>query len=414
MRWRGEAILRTGRVSTVAVVLLSATGLLLVPAPGLAQMPDLRSMSGQALPDAGLPAGTVTVRVVRGAITNNVTGVQVELHTREGVRTATTGPDGRAQFSGLAPGAAVRAVATVDGERIESAAFEVPARGGVRTLLAAGTGGAAPQGSGPAPGAPTGSVGRLSLSPNSRIAVEFADDVLQVFYLLEVVNRSSGPVSPPGGLVFDLPDGAEGATVLDGSTPLATAAGDTVTLAGPIPPGATPLQIGFRIDSFGETLTLEQPFPLPFEMVVVAVQKAGGLALASPHLARTQEVPIQNNTYIMGTGPALAAGTPLVLSLEGLPHHSRLPVWLTLAVAGVVIGWGAWLAWSPASSAAGDRRRWLQARRAEGLSALAALEEARRAGAVADGEYAARRTALLSALEGVYAELDEPAARDVA
>jgi hypothetical protein len=375
-------------------------------------MPDLRAMSGRPLPAPDLPDGTVTVRVIRGTMTNNVAGAEVELHGAGAVRTAVTGPEGRAQFSRLPPGASVRALVVVDGQRLESGPLEVPVRGGVRTLLvAAGPGDAnAPDGQPPAGSASEGDASRLSLGSNSRIAVEFSDDVMQVFYLLEIVNRSNESVNPPGGLVLALPGAAEGATVMEGSSPLASAAGDRVTVSGPLPPGTTPVQIAFRVDSYGESFTLEQRFPLPIEMVVTAVQKVGDLRVASPQLLRSQEVPLQGTLYIMGSGPALAAGTPLVLSLTGLPHHPRAPMWIALGLAALLVVLGAWLAWSAGDPAPERDREWLESRRADGLAALAALEQAHRSGAIDDGEYASRRAALVGTLEALYAQLDEPAA----
>ena len=378
-----------------------------------AQMPDLRAMSGRPLPAPDLPDGTVTVRVVRGTMTNNVAGAEVELRGTGPVRKAVTGPEGRAQFTGLPPGASVRALVVVDGQRLESGPLGVPARGGVRTLLVAADPGDAnaPAGRPPAgEAAPRGDASRLSLGSNSRIAMEFSDDVLQVFYLLEIVNRSNESVSPPGGLVFGLPDEAEGATVLEGSSPLASAAVDRITVSGPVPPGITPVQIGFRVDSYGESFTLEQPFPLPIEMVVTAVQKIGDLRVASPQLLRSQDVPIQGTLYIMGSGPALPAGTPLVLSLTGLPHHPRAPTWIALGFAAVLVGLGAWLAWSPGTPALESDRERLVSRRADGLSALAGLDQALRSGAIDEAEYASRRAALVRTLEALYAQLDEPAA----
>ena len=379
-----------------------------------AQMPDLRAMSGRPLPSPDLPDGTVTVRVIRGTMTNNVAGVEVELHGAGPVRKAVTGPEGRAQFSGLPPGASVRALVVVGGQRLESGPLGVPARGGVRTLLVAADSGdanaPAAQPQPPAGAAPAGDATRLSLGSNSRIAVEFSDDVLQVFYLLEIVNRSDESMNPPGGLVFALPDAAEGTAVLEGSSPLASAAGNRVTVCGPLPPGITPVQIGFRVDSFGEAFTLEQPFPLPIEMVVTAVQKIGDLRVASPQLLRSQDVPLQGTLYIMGSGPALPAGSPLVLSLTGLPHHRRAPMWIALGFAAVVIVFGAWLAWSPRTPAPESDRERLESRRADGLAALAALEQAHRGGTIDDGEYASRRAALVRTLEALYAQLDEPAA----
>ena len=91
-----------------------------------AQMPDPKQMSGVPLPTSDLPAGTVTVRVVRGALSNLVVDQPVEL-AGDVTATSRTNDAGRAEFTGLAPGARVRAITTVDGERLESQVFTLPA-----------------------------------------------------------------------------------------------------------------------------------------------------------------------------------------------------------------------------------------------------------------------------------------------
>jgi len=384
--------------------------LLAVTLPATAQMPDPRAMSGMSMPSPDLPDGTVSVRVVRRQITNNLTGVEVELHGAGDVRRATTGADGRAIFSGLPPGASVHAVATVDGERLESRPIDVPVKGGMRTLLAAsGPAAGPPTGSASAPGGPVSSdVSQLALGNNSRIATEFSDDVLQVFLLLEVVNRSTAPVTPASALVFDMPTGAEGTTLLEGSTKLANAKGPRVTLAGPIPSGATPLQIAYRINTFSSAMSIEHRFPLPLESVSIAVQKVGDMQVRSVQVARTTETPLDRSTFLVGAGPRLAAGQPLTLELSALPHKSRLPVYVALAVAGVIVAGAGWLAFAPrAMDAASNRRRELLAQREQGLAALASLDEQRRAGTIDEGGYAVRRASLMSRLERVYGELDE-------
>src|SRR5204862_957653 len=115
---------RAMKMRAISVGLLF-TCLLASPPSLQAQMPDPRQMSGIPLPVADLPAGTVTVRVVRGAITNVLTGQLVELTGGPSPLSAKTNDAGRAEFSGLQPGARVKAVTTVNGERIESQEFAV-------------------------------------------------------------------------------------------------------------------------------------------------------------------------------------------------------------------------------------------------------------------------------------------------
>jgi hypothetical protein len=383
-----------------------------------AQMPDLRAMAGMAMPSADLPDGSVSVRVVKESIANNLPDVEVELHGAGPVRTARTGPDGRARFNGVPAGATVHAIALVNGERLTSSEFQVPPRGGVRTLLAAGLGTPGAPNTAPAdkPTEPPpaqaspGSAGSsaLSFGSNSRIVLEFSDDVLQAFYLLEIVNTGGAAVQPASPLVIDLPEVAEGATMLEGSSKQATVRGRQVSIAGPFSAPMTPVQIAFRIDAPGDTLTLAQPFPLSFQMPIAAVQKVGDMRVSSPQIARSQEVPIEANTFIMGSGPPLPANTPLTLTITGLPHHSRTALWTALLLAGVIVATGIWLAWSPAASAAAvsDRNR-LQTECEQHLAALAALEQAHTDGGIEPARYEARRVALVAELERLYAALDD-------
>jgi hypothetical protein len=125
--------------------LLPALVSLLVAAPAFAQMPDLRSMSGRPLPVADLPMGTVVLRVVRGSLTNPVVGVEVTTTTRTPAGEARsgagkTGPDGRVTFEGLPVGGEFEATVMVDGERLDTARFQLPRSGGTRVMLIAGLG----------------------------------------------------------------------------------------------------------------------------------------------------------------------------------------------------------------------------------------------------------------------------------
>ena len=403
------AAVRTwGRASALPGISAVVALLALLAAPLSAQMPDPRAMSGIPMPSQDVPEGTVTVRIVRGSITDNLEGVSVELHGAGDVRRAVTGSDGRAAFTGLPVGATVHARALVGGESLTSSPFQVPARGGIRMLLAASPdpAGDQPEGPAPAPSAPDQGP-PLALSPNSRIAIEFSNDILQVFYLLELVNRSGSPITLDRPLVFDLPEGALGATVMEGSTKQATAEHDRVLVTGTLPAGPSDLQIAFRLEPGGGTLTLRQAFPVPTDTVLLAVQKLGAMQVISPQVTRVREAPIQNVMFIVGSGPPLGAGTPLVVTVTGLPHHSRTPLWIALALVVLIVAAGVWLSvGSGAASAFDARRRELEAERQRGLAALSALDAERRAGRIDRHAFEQRRTSLMAALERVYGDLD--------
>src|SRR2546423_684218 len=122
----------TARALWMAVVLLIAS---IVSA---AQMPDPKQMSGMPLPVSDIPVGTVTVRLIRGQLTNPLPGETVELASSGMTpKTAKSDESGRAQFTGLTPGTRVKASTTVDGETIESQEFDVPSAGGIRLMLVA-------------------------------------------------------------------------------------------------------------------------------------------------------------------------------------------------------------------------------------------------------------------------------------
>ncbi len=374
--------------------------------PALAQMPDPRLMHGQAIPAGELPDGSVTVRVVRESVGNNLAGVAVELHGAGDVRRGTTGADGRAQFASVPPGARVHARALVDGEQLESTIFDVPAAGGVRTILVAGlglgTGGGAP---GAAPGASSNAGGALSLGNNTRFAIEFQDDTIAVFYLLEIVNQSGAPVAPASPLVITLPAEAVGAALLEGASPLASVNGRRVSIAGPFPIGVTSVPVAFRVESWGARHELTQAFPLPLDQVAAGVQRLSGLTVESAQASNVREATLSGNAFLIASGPGLPAGTPLRLTLVGLPHKSPLPLYTALALAATVAGIGAWLAMRPGSGSDGSRQR-LEARRARGLAALAALDADYRAGRLLAPAYEERRARLLADLERVYGALD--------
>ncbi len=367
-------------------------------------------MHGRAIPAGELPAGSVTVRVVRQTVGNNLAGVDVELQGAGDVRRATTGADGRATFASLPPGASVHATAVIDGERLESTSFHVPSSGGVRTILVAGLGlgaaGGAPTTTPQRPSAAAAPGGAVSFGNNTRFAVEFQDDTIAVFYLLEIVNNTGAPANLPSPLVITLPAEAAGVSLLDGASPLAVASGPRVSIAGPLPVGVTAVPIAYRVESWGPHHEFSQVFPLRVDQVAVGVQRLGDLRVQSPQAPSVREASLGGQAFFIASGPALAPGTPLRLTLAGLPHKSPVPLYATLALAATVAAVGVWLALTPGTRT-DDRRQRLEARRARGLAALAALDADHRAGRVQVPAYDERRARLLAELERVYGALDQ-------
>ena len=299
------------------------------------EMPDPKQMSGIPRPVTDLPDGAVSVRLIRGALSNNITNQSVELHVGSKVQTAKTDDSGRAQFSGLTPGTTLKAVAVVDGERLESQEFPAPSQGGIRLLLVAtdNTKNAEPASTTPVSG-------QVALGGESRIVIEPGEEVVQVYYVLDIVNGTRAPVNLATPFMFDMPTGAVGTAVIEASSSQANVSGTHVRVLGPFGPGHTSVQIVSELPAPDGTLQLTQRFPAPMERLAVIVKKVGPTTLSSPQIAKQQDVVAESQSFIIGAGGPVAAGQPIELSLGELPHHSPAPrrTALALAAAIVIIG----------------------------------------------------------------------------
>jgi len=371
-------------------------------------MPDPSLIHGKALPAAELANGTVTVRVVRESIGNNLPGQNVRVTAGSVTRNATTDEQGRAEFTDLPKGTEARAEVTVDGEVLTSDPFTVPASGGLRVILVSGIARAAErkQAEDAKALAEPPSKGIVVIGANSRILMEFQDDILQVFYLFEILNNARTRVDIGGPLVIDLPTGASSAAALEGSTRQATISGDRVTITGPFAPGVTSLQMGFTLRNSGSEYQLRQKLPAALEQVTVALQRTAGSSMTSSQFQSTGDVKSESGTtFILGSGPALAAGSTLVVDLAGLPAHSTVPRYTALTLAAIVIACGAWLALAGRPDKREAHQRLL-ARRDTLLGDLAQLEQRRQSGQESPSDKA-RRTRVVAELEQIYGELDE-------
>jgi hypothetical protein len=386
--------------------------------PGMAQMPDPSRMSGVPLPVADVPVGTVTVRVIRGSFANPVSSLTVEIVGAGAPQRATTNDIGRAEFSGLAPGTRVKATALVAGERLESQEFAVPAAGGIRLILVA----ADPSGqrASPAPAQPGAAAppalpaqpGQVVLGDESRFVFEMGEDGLSVFYVLQLLNASASPVQPEGPIVFELPEDARGATVLQGSSPQGVAAGRRLTISGPFAPGPTIVQLAYTMPYAGKSLVIEQRLPIALTHVAVVAQKIGDLQLASPQFAEQRTMPAQGNLYIAARGGAVAAGSVLRFDFSGMPAHSTWPRNAAIGLALFILAGGAWGALRAGSGRAAEaaERQRLEARRDGLFDELAALDARQHAQEIDPVLYAERRRELVAALEGIYIALDDEVA----
>ena len=377
-----------------------------------AQMPDPRQMSGIPRPDGALPAGTVTVRLIRGQFTNPLPGETVELTGPAiGTRTAKSDASGRAEFDKLPSGARVKASATIGGEKLESQEFEVPPSAGIRLMLVATSGGgASADGTRKVPES-TAVPGSVVLGQDSRFVIEMGDDGLNVFNILQLVNTAQTPVQTASPLVFELPDRAQGAGMLEGSTPNAVVSKGRVTVKGPFPPGNTVVQFAYSLPFDDETMTIRQKLPARLPQLTVVAQKVGEMQVSSPQISERRELKAEGQPYVLAQGPAVSAGDTVAITFSGLPHEAKWPRYLALVLAAAILAGGAFAARArgPVADAVARERR-LHGDRERLLGQLATLEEQHRQQAIDEARYAARRQELVASLERIYAQLDHGAA----
>jgi hypothetical protein len=379
-----------------------------VATPAMAQvaMPDASQLSGVPLPAPELPNGTITVRVVRERMGNNISGQLVTLRIDGAERTATTDAQGRVQFDKLPAGAAVEAEADVNGELLKSQAFPIPDRGGVRVALVAGMAAAAAAEKATAEAAAKEPPRRgvVEFGGESRIIFEYQNDVLNGFYLFEVVNNARTPIDTGGPLLIELPPGAAGAATLEGSSPQVSVRGELVTVTGPFAPGKTPVQFGFSLPNAGGSLTIRQSLPAALDQVFVAAEKLGPMQLSSPQLRETREITSDGQVFLMGTGDRVNAGDTLVVQLSGLPARSPVARYAVLGLALTILFVGIGVGFTSGDVDASSDTK-LAAKRDRLMAELVGLERTRRTRPLS-GPDEARRQKVQTDLERVWAALD--------
>lgn len=388
------------------LIALAAALMLGVAWSGSAQMPDAKQMSGIPRLVTDLPNGSVSVRVIRGDMTQNIPNQPVEMQSGGKTQTVNTDAEGRAQFDNLTPGSSVKFVTVVTGERLESQEFPVQPSGGVRMLLVATDPAATSAAAAPVTPAVAGTV---TMGTESRFIVETNEDSVSVYYIIDLVNGSSSPIDPPQPFVFSLPPAALGTTVVQGSSPLASASGRVVTVTGPFPPGTTSLQVAAEYPSSGGVVELVQAFPAALPQVIVIAKKAGNLKLTSPQFERTEESVIEGTAVVLAFGRGLSAGQTLNLTISGLPYHGTVGRDVALTMTGLILLVGLWAALrSPSAAAdAATVRKQLVARRERAFQELVRLEHDHKRGRGPQSHYQSRRDELIRALEQIYLDIDD-------
>jgi hypothetical protein len=375
-------------------------------------VPDPSAVNGKPLPAPELPAGTVTVRVVREAMANIIAGQAVTLTADGKTFTGRTNDAGRAEFPNLPAGAEIKAETTVDGEKIVSDGFRLPASGGVRVALIAGVARAVERRAQEqaAERAAPAVKGIVTIGGDTRIIGEFQGDSLFFFYQIDIVNNARAPVDTGGPFELDLPAEAATPALMDGSTKSAAIDGRHITVAGPFLPGTTTVNVQYQLRYPSANYTFRQRFPVAAQQLPVFLQRIGAVSMSSPQLQTGRDVVAQNGTtFAAASAEGLAPGAELTVQLANLPVHSRIPGYVALSVAGLVIAFGVWLS---VTARRGDAARQMLITRRDGLlTRLEELEVKRRAGKVSDDRYLARRQRLVADLEELYHDLDDGTGR---
>jgi hypothetical protein len=398
--------------SALVAVLIAA---LAASASSAQQMPDPAQMAGQPLPAPELATGMVSVRVVRERMGNNVTNHPVTLAGPGQRLDANTDAQGRATFGDVPPGTRVVVQTVVDGETLQSQPFTIPASGGIRIALIAGLEAAAARErvERDAAAQQPARQGVVVFGGESRVILEFQDDNLQVFYLLDIVNNARTPIDIGEPMFIVLPEAATGAGALQGSSTLATVQADRIRVNGPFPPGITQVQVGYRLPYRGDTTVLTQQWPAAFEQVFVAAEKVGDLKIASPQFQQQQEASAGGAPFLMATGGRINAGDSLTLTLTGLPHRNTIVRDVGVAVGVLILIAGFWVALT-GPRARNTRLEDLKRRKDKLFADLVALEEDHRHQRIDDRRFAARRQTLVAQLERVMGELDRSGGEGVA
>ena len=303
-------------------------------------MPNPKEISGVPLPATDLPAGSVSARVIRGGFDKNVPNQDV-VFTIDGVdRTVKTGADGRTQVDRIKAGSTVMVATTIDGATLTSQRVTLGASG-VRFVLVAVDPEATARAEEDKRLAASAAVpGTVVFGPASRVVIEPCDELITVFYVLEVINSARTPVDIGGPLVVHLPTGARGAGVIEGSSPNAKFNGPKLTVLGPFAPGTTAVQIGYELPTGGDSKTIVQQWPVAMPESSIVLQRTGSEDLVSSQVSGKSETTSNGQRVIFGRLAAVPANGALTVEVTGLAHHSRLPrnIALTLVIGLLAFG----------------------------------------------------------------------------
>jgi hypothetical protein len=303
-------------------------------------MPNPEQISGVPLPAADLPAGSVSVRVIRGGFDKNVPDQPVVFTIDGATRTVKTDAQGRAEVDKIKTGAAVTVSTSIDGATLMSQQVTIAATGNRFVLVAVDPDAAKRAEEDKRLAAGPAVRGTVVFGPESRVVIEPGDETITVFYVLDIVNSARTPVDIGGPLLVQLPTGARAAGVIDGSSPQAKINGPKLTVLGPFAPGTTSVQIGYELPTGADTRTIAQTWPAAMPQSTIVLQRTGDEVLVSTQVSDKSEQVSNGQRVIFGRLAAVPANGTLKIEITGLAHHSRVPrnIALTFVLGFLVLG----------------------------------------------------------------------------
>ena len=328
----GEAV-SARRAIAVAIVMVAA--LSFAVSPGFAQI-TYRAERDFGSAAARRPSGAITRSCDSRIVCEQPGGVDVTFVVDGKSRVLKTDANGRAEVSGLAAGTRVVATATVGTETLKSQEITI-ATGGIRVVLVATDPNAVAReaedqklAAGPAV------KGTIVIGPESRIVADFSDERLNVYYVVELLNTARSPVDIGGPVVFDLPQGARGASILEGSTKQAVVSGARITVTGPFASGSTNVHVGFSLPFSGSIAPIRQAFPVPAQGLTVIGLQSNGLDIRSPQFTSRQ--------FATDQGRRVVAKSPASAKRVRRPGLPRAFSWLYRPLGSGVRCAGLWAA----------------------------------------------------------------------
>lgn len=304
------------------------------PATGAGQ-PHLGPAAGRSgaaviVVDAAVAAGQIKVLVLRGKAKHPLAGASVALVQEGGKARPLAHTD--EQGTTAAPAAVGRRRFTLrvqhDGLTYNSA-FVAPSDKGLRATFHVFN--------------RTRDRGRLSLAPGSHWVCQIGEGALRFMQVIQLGNDADSIYDPGAeGLVLPLPAGARNVELPSELKGLAAydEAVRAVRVTAPLPPGGLSLRVFYEIPYSSRELELRQAIPLPLgASTLVLLNGDAPVHAAGPSIEGRgrQEEGQQGRAFSI---TPIASGGRLEVTLDGLPHRDRLPLTVTLVLAGLIGLWG--------------------------------------------------------------------------